>query len=77
VNEIEVLSIGTPVTIDGDLPATIRRIEIRGVEHNLISYECVWWDGRNRKAAWLERDEFTSEPTIPVNVSFKRGVSNA
>lgn len=56
--EIEVLAIGTEVTIDGDIPAVIRRIEIRGMGDNkLISYECVWWDERVRKTEWLEADE--------------------
>lgn len=56
--EIEALAIGTEVTIDGDIPATVRRIEIRGLGDNkLISYECVWWDERVRKTEWLEFDE--------------------
>jgi hypothetical protein len=53
--EIEVLAIGTEVTIDGEIPATIRGICIRS-ESN-ITYECVWWDERSRKIEWLTVDE--------------------
>lgn len=55
--EIEILAVGTEVTIDKDIPAHVRRVEIRGINHQQISYECVWWDERVRKAEWLERDE--------------------
>ena len=48
---IEVFAIGSKVTVDGDIPATIRAIEIRG-EIGLISYQCVWWDERNRRVEW-------------------------
>lgn len=53
--DIEVLAIGTEVTIDGDIPATVRGVTICG-EH-WIKYLCVWWDERNRKEDWFTADE--------------------
>ena len=56
MNSIEVFAIGSKVTVDGDIPATIRAIEIRG-EIGLISYQCVWWDERNRRVEWVTASE--------------------
>lgn len=53
--EIEVLAIGTEVTIDGDIPATIRAIAVYS-EH-WIKYLCVWWNERERKEEWLTATE--------------------
>lgn len=56
---IEVFPIGTHVTIDGDIPATIRGITIYS-EH-WVKYQCVWWDERVRKEEWLAEDEIKPE----------------
>lgn len=69
---IEVLAIGTRVTIDAEIPATIRRIEIRGPQHDQISYECVWWDERTRKSEWLSPDELTTKESQHMPVTFVR-----
>jgi hypothetical protein len=52
---VEVLAIGTSVTIDGDIPATIRAVTIYS-EH-WVKYLCVWWDERSRREEWLLADE--------------------
>jgi len=52
---MEVLAIGTAVTIDGDIPATIRAITIYS-EH-WVKYLCVWREERTRKEEWLTEDE--------------------
>jgi hypothetical protein len=51
---MEVYEIGSQVLIDGDIPATVTAINIRGIEHRL-QYEVTWWDERNRKSDWLDR----------------------
>jgi hypothetical protein len=52
---IEVLAIGTPVTIDGEIPAVIRAVTFYS-EH-WVKYLCVWWDERSRREEWLLADE--------------------
>ena len=71
MHEIEVIANGTPVKIDKDIQARTRRIEIRGTDHSLVSYECAWFDGRTRKVSWLESDEFKPENPKMVKVRFK------
>lgn len=65
---IEVLSIGTPVIIDGDIPATIRAVTIYS-EH-WIKYLCVWWDERNRREEWLTADEIQVKNGQHTSVKF-------
>lgn len=59
---LEVLAIGTRVRL-GDpadpIPGTILGISIR--EAGRVTYEVVWWDGRERRSEWLERAEFEME----------------
>lgn len=50
---MEVFEIGTDVLLDGEIPAKITSINIRGAEHRL-TYEVTWWDERNRKAEWVD-----------------------
>jgi hypothetical protein len=69
MSEIEVLAIGTEVTIDGDIPAVIRGITIYSPEW--IKYECVWWDERSRKEEWLTIDEITVKTPATSTVKFK------
>lgn len=56
MNEIEVISVGTEVVIDGEIPATIKRVCIED-EAGCLTYECVWWDERARKSAWFRPHE--------------------
>lgn len=50
---MEVFEIGSDVLLDGDIPAKITAINIRGAEHRL-TYEVTWWDERNRKSEWVD-----------------------
>lgn len=69
MNEIEVLAIGTAVTIDGDIPAVIRAITIYS-EH-WVKYNCVWWEERNRREEWLTIDEITVKEASLLPIRFK------
>lgn len=53
---LEVFEIGSAVVLDGDIPATVTALSIRGVEHYL-SYEVTWWDERDRKSDWVTPGE--------------------
>lgn len=65
MSEIQVLAIGTTVIVDGEIPAVIRGVSIRGPHR--VSYDCVWWDERTRKSEWLDADEFeVKEPRLQV-----------
>ena len=56
---MEVYEIGAQVMLDGNIPATVTAINIRGVEHRL-TYEVTWWDERNRKCEWVDPFEIKS-----------------
>jgi hypothetical protein len=68
MNEISVLAIGTQVTIDGDIPATIRAVTI--YSNTWVKYCCVWWDERTRREEWLTRDEIQVEEVRHAAVKF-------
>lgn len=57
---MEVYEIGTAVLIDGDIPATITALNIRGLEHR-VTYEVMWWDERTRKTEWLDPFEIKAK----------------
>lgn len=57
---MEVLEIGSKVLLDGDIPATITSINIRGMEHRL-TYEVTWWDERQRKSEWVDPFEIRQQ----------------
>ena len=59
MTEMSVLEIGSKVLLDGEIPATVTAINVRGVEHRL-TYEVTWWDERTRKSEWV--DPFEIEP---------------
>ena len=59
MNEITVFEIGSKVLLDGEIPATVTAISIRGIEHRL-TYEVMWWDERTRKSEWV--DPFEIQP---------------
>lgn len=56
VKDLEVIEIGSPVMLDGDIPATVTALEVRGVEH-LLTYQVTFWDERNRKSEWVTPQE--------------------
>ena len=57
MDQIEVMQVGSPVTISDDIPARITGILIG--ENCGIQYQCAWWDGRTRNNEWLEQFEVT------------------
>lgn len=67
---MEVYDIGSQVLIDGDIPATITSINIRGMEHRL-TYEVMWWDERNRKTDWLDPFEIRPQEVKHRQITFK------
>jgi hypothetical protein len=66
---IEVLEIGSSVVIDGEIPATVTGINIRGVEHRL-QYEVTWWDERTRKSEWVEPYEVKAKQVHRRSLKF-------
>ena len=68
--DIEVYEIGSQVTIDGDIPATVTAINIRGMEHRL-QYEVTWWDERTRKTEWVDPFEIKPMEAKTRTMSFK------
>jgi hypothetical protein len=67
---MEVLEIGSHVVIDGEIPATITGINIRGIEHRL-QYEVTWWDERSRKSEWVEPFEIKHQEAKTRTLSFR------
>lgn len=65
---IEVYEIGTAVTIDKDIPATIRAVTI--YSPTWIKYLCVWWEERTRKEEWLLADEIKTAAEPRQTVKF-------
>ena len=66
---VEVMPVGSSVLVGDDIPATITGVWIREKCH--ISYQCVWWNGRERKECWLERHEVQGlEETQGTTVGF-------
>jgi hypothetical protein len=61
---LQVFSPGSRVTIGAkgaDVPAVVRQVCI--AEGDNVTYECSWWDNRDRKVAWFAAHEvFSSDP---------------
>jgi hypothetical protein len=59
---LTVLPIGTPVLVgpeDDPFPGRIEAVSVRGTtERPYVTYEVVWWDGRDRTDEWFERWQF-------------------
>lgn len=67
---IEVRSIGSAVMLTGDVLATITAINITGQRPAKVSYQCVWWDGRNRCSEWVEAFEVADRDAAPIAIGF-------
>ena len=52
MSDLSVIEIGSAVILDGDIPATIGALEVRGSEH-LLTYQVIFWDKRTRKTEWV------------------------
>ena len=57
MRQIEVIPVGSPVTLADNIPATITAILIN--DKYRVTYECVWWDHQTRTSEWLEEFEVT------------------
>ena len=68
---LEVIPIGENVELFEKVAAVVVAICIR--ENSHITYQCVWWDGNNRKCEWLENFEVTpSNPKSQMSIGYKR-----
>jgi len=68
--QIEVIQIGSPVTLSDDIPARIIGIEIN--DKCRIAYRCVWWNGRTRNEELLEQFEVTrTDETQGMTIGFQ------
>ncbi len=72
MRKIEVMQVGSWVTIADDIPATITAILINDKCH--VTYECVWWNGQTRTSEYLEEFEVTrADETKHTTVGFQQG----
>ena len=62
MDSIEVVAIGSEVSVGEGLKAEVTAICLRG--DNRPSYECVWWDGPVRYEKWLQPSEVTFDADI-------------
>ena len=63
-------AIGVSVRIADDIPAVITAVCVRS--GTSVTYECVWWDGRNRKCEWLTTDEIEADDeSEEMTIGFK------
>jgi len=69
-NYIEVLPVGTPVKLGGEIDAIIGAVSIRGLE-NSIAYECQWIDD-TVKSQWVDEIMVKPEEGIgKLKIGFK------
>lgn len=72
MKEITVLPIGTKVTIGCErerIAAEVQAITIRGES---VTYEVVWWSGRERKEAWIPAGQVNAVSDQPrMQVGFR------
>lgn len=63
-----VLQLGSKVEIGGRIHGIVTAISIRP---RGIAYECVWWDGNNRRCEFLEEMEITPLTDEKRSIGFK------
>lgn len=64
---MEVIAIGSTVTLADDIDAIVTAVCIRG---NGITYECSWWNGRSRCSEWLSDCEIKVKPATVNRIGF-------
>lgn len=67
-----VLPVGTKVHLgpDNDIEGIITAISIYG--NNRVAYECVWWDGRQRRQGWVNSIELRDSEVVETQqIGFK------
>ena len=71
MRQVEVIQVGSPVTLADNIPATIAGILIH--DKCRITYECAWWDGQTRHSEWLEEFEVTrTDESQDRTIGFQR-----
>ena len=74
MQQIEVLGVGSAVTISDGIPAEITGIAIYG--QGRIQYQCAWWSGHLRQSGWLEQFEVVhTDETQGMKIGFQRSKS--
>lgn len=70
--ELLVYRPGSEVNLGKDLKGIVSQVNIAG--QGLVRYEVAWWDGNDRKTAWLEAHEIVSAPAASaLRVGFQGG----
>lgn len=69
MRDIELMMVGSPVTVGEKVDATITGISIREKCH--VTYECSWWDGNTHNCKWLEQHEVRRrDETAAIRIGF-------
>jgi len=69
MRQIEVMMVGSPVTLGGQVEATITGVCVREKCH--VTYECAWWDRRTYNCKWMEQHEVERrEETAAMRIGF-------
>jgi hypothetical protein len=67
--DMEIIRPGATVTIGDEIEALVTQVCIRECDH--VSYQCVWWDGNNRKTQWLEECEVDAHQVSHAMIGFR------
>lgn len=65
---MEIIAPGSKVTIGDKFDAVVLAISIRQAS---VQYEVAWWNGNDRKSAWLEANEVTPGEVKPLVIGFR------
>ncbi len=69
--QIEVIQVGSPVTLADNIPARITAILIN--DKCRVTYQCVWWDGQTRHSEYVEEFEVTrADETQGMTIGFRQ-----
>lgn len=70
---MELLAVGTKVTIGGDVPGEITQIRI--LSKGYFEYMVAWWNGHTRTDAWFQDHEVATKlfqgKNNTLNIGFK------
>lgn len=66
--QIEVWELGSILTLTSDILVTVVAICIKG---GAVTYQCVWWDGRQRRCEWIEECEIVYRERPTQRIGFK------
>ena len=66
MSDLHLLPIGCQVMIGESIKASINQVCIAASHH--VTYQCVWWNGNDRKTDWLEESEIAAPATLQRQV---------